>query len=110
MERSKYIERNFEKRITMSESAVTLIIDGTRTETIIDKNGKSLLEVGIELGLDPPYSCQGGICTSCKAKVLEGEVTMKVNHALSPREVEKGWILACQSHPVTEKVVISWDE
>lgn len=94
----------------MSESVVTLIIDGTKAEAIVDKNGKSLLEVGIDLGMDPPYSCQGGICTSCRAKVLEGEVRMKVNHALSPREVEKGFILACQSHPVSDKVVISWDE
>ncbi len=93
----------------MSESVVTLIIDDTKTEAIVDKNGKSLLEVGIDLGLDPPYSCQGGICTSCRAKVLEGEVHMKVNHALTPREVEKGYILACQSYPVTDKVVISWD-
>ncbi|MEN9334569.1 MAG: hypothetical protein RLY35_1749 [Bacteroidota bacterium] len=94
----------------MSDSIVTLIIDGTKTEAIVDKNGKSLLQVGIDLGLDPPYSCQGGICTSCRAKVLEGEVQMKVNHALTPREVEKGYILACQSHPLTDKVVITWDE
>jgi ring-1,2-phenylacetyl-CoA epoxidase subunit PaaE len=94
----------------MSDSVVTLIIDGTKTEAIVDKNGKSLLQVGIDLGLDPPYSCQGGICTSCRAKVLEGEVQMKVNHALTPREVEKGYILACQSHPLTDKVVITWDE
>ena len=94
----------------MSESKVKLIIDGTETETVIDQNGKSILEVGIELGLDPPYSCQGGICTSCRAKVLEGQVHMAVNHALSPREVEKGYVLTCQSHPVSERVVISWDE
>jgi len=94
----------------MSDSVVTLIIDGTKTEAIVDKNGKSLLQVGIDLGLDPPYSCQGGMCTSCRAKVLEGEVQMKVNHALTPREVEKGYILACQSHPLTDKVVITWDE
>jgi ring-1,2-phenylacetyl-CoA epoxidase subunit PaaE len=94
----------------MSESKVKLIIDGTETETVIDQNGKSILEVGIDLGLDPPYSCQGGICTSCRAKVLEGQVHMTVNHALSPREVEKGYVLTCQSHPVSERVVISWDE
>ncbi len=94
----------------MSESKVKLIIDGTETETVIDQKGKSILEVGIDLGLDPPYSCQGGICTSCRAKVLEGQVHMDVNHALSPREVEKGYVLTCQSHPVSERVVISWDE
>ncbi len=94
----------------MSESKVKFIIDKTETEALVPKDGKSLLDVGIDLGLDPPYSCQGGICTSCRAKVKEGEVHMKVNHALTPREVEKGYILTCQSHPVSDQVTITWDE
>lgn len=94
----------------MSESVVKLIIDNTETEATVAKDGKSLLEVGIDLGLDPPYSCQGGICTSCRAKVKEGQVDMRVNHALTPREVEKGYILTCQSYPVSDQVTISWDE
>lgn len=94
----------------MSESLVKFIIDNTETEATVAKDGKSLLEVGIDLGLDPPYSCQGGICTSCRAKVKEGQVDMRVNHALTPREVEKGYILTCQSHPVSDQVTISWDE
>ncbi|MEY4330345.1 MAG: hypothetical protein RL609_1093 [Bacteroidota bacterium] len=94
----------------MSESVVKFIIDNTETEATVAKDGKSLLEVGIDLGLDPPYSCQGGICTSCRAKVKEGQVDMRVNHALTPREVEKGYILTCQSHPVSDQVTISWDE
>ena len=91
----------------MSESVVKFIIDNTETEATVAKDGKSLLEVGIDLGLDPPYSCQGGICTSCRAKVKEGQVDMRVNHALTPREVEKGYILTCQSHPVSDQVTIS---
>lgn len=94
----------------MSESVVKFIIDNTETEATVAKDGKSLLDVGIDLGLDPPYSCQGGICTSCRAKVKEGQVDMRVNHALTPREVEKGYILTCQSHPVSDHVTISWDE
>jgi ring-1,2-phenylacetyl-CoA epoxidase subunit PaaE len=94
----------------MSESIVKFIIDKTETEARVPKEGKSLLEVGIDLGLDPPYSCQGGICTSCRAKVKEGQVHMTVNHALTPREVENGYILTCQAHPVSDKVTISWDE
>ena len=94
----------------MSESTVKFIIDKTEAEASVPKEGKSLLELGIDLGLDPPYSCKGGICTSCRAKVLEGEVHMTVNHALTPREVEKGYILTCQAHPVSDKVTITWDE
>ncbi len=94
----------------MNESKVTMIIDGTSTEVTMSKEGKTLLETAIDLGLDPPYSCQGGICTSCRAKVLSGQAHMVVNHALTPKEVEKGYILACQSHPVTDELTFSWDE
>ena len=94
----------------MNESKVTMIIDGTSTEVTMSKEGKTLLETAIDLGLDPPYSCQGGICTSCRAKVLSGQAHMVVNHALTPKEVEKGYILACQSHPVSDELTFSWDE
>lgn len=94
----------------MSESKVTMIIDGTSTEVTMSKEGKTILETAIDLGLDPPYSCQGGICTSCRAKTIEGEAHMVVNHALTPKEVEKGYILTCQSHPVSNELTISWDD
>jgi ferredoxin len=94
----------------MSESKVTFIIDGTSTEAVVNKEGKTLLETAIDLGLDPPYSCQGGICTSCRAKVISGQAHMVVNHALTPKEVEKGYILTCQSHPVSDELTFSWDE
>lgn len=94
----------------MNESKVTMIIDGTSTEVTMSKEGKTILETAIDLGLDPPYSCQGGICTSCRAKTITGEAHMVVNHALTPKEVEKGYILTCQSHPVSSEITISWDE
>jgi ring-1,2-phenylacetyl-CoA epoxidase subunit PaaE len=94
----------------MSDSKVTMIIDGTSTEVTMNKEGKTLLETAIDLGLDPPYSCQGGICTSCRAKVISGEAHMVVNHALTPKEVEKGYILTCQSHPISNELTFSWDE
>jgi ring-1,2-phenylacetyl-CoA epoxidase subunit PaaE len=87
----------------MNESKVTMIIDGTSTEVTMSKEGKTILETAIDLGLDPPYSCQGGICTSCRAKTITGEAHMVVNHALTPKEVEKGYILTCQSHPVSNE-------
>jgi ring-1,2-phenylacetyl-CoA epoxidase subunit PaaE len=94
----------------MSESKVTIIIDGTSTEVTLNKEGKTLLETAIDLGLDPPYSCQGGICTSCRAKVISGQAHMVVNHALTPKEVAQGYVLACQSHPISDELTLSWDE
>ena len=60
-------------------------------------------------GADVPFSCKGGVCCTCKAKVLEGEVTMHVNYSLSEEEVEEGFILSCQSHPKSKKVIIDYD-
>ena len=70
----------------------------------------SLLDAGISNGLDLPYSCKGGVCCTCKAKVLEGEAKMKINYALSEEEVEEGYILTCQSHPTTPTLKVSFDD
>ena len=65
-----------------------------------------LAEQGVEL----PYSCKGGMCCTCRCKVLEGAVQMDVNYSLEPWELEAGFVLACQSHPLTERVVLSFDD
>ena len=59
---------------------------------------------------DVPFSCKGGVCCTCKAKVMEGKAKMDLNYSLDPEEVEEGFILTCQAHPLTEKVVVSFDE
>jgi len=56
-----------------------------------------------------PFACKGGVCCTCKAKLIEGEVEMTVNYALEKEEVEAGYILSCQSHPKTDKVVVDFD-
>jgi ring-1,2-phenylacetyl-CoA epoxidase subunit PaaE len=61
-------------------------------------------------GADLPYACKGGVCCTCKAKLIEGKVDMEVNYALEPDEVAKGYILTCQSYPLTPKVVLDFDE
>jgi ring-1,2-phenylacetyl-CoA epoxidase subunit PaaE len=63
----------------------------------------------LKQGADLPYACKSGVCTTCKAKLLEGEVEMDVNYGLEPEEVAEGFILTCQSHPRTEKVVVDFD-
>jgi ring-1,2-phenylacetyl-CoA epoxidase subunit PaaE len=82
---------------------------GMETEIELDSNGKAILDAALEAGLDAPFSCKGAFCATCRGKVLEGKVRMTKNFALTPEEVAEGFILTCQSHPITEKVVIDYD-
>ena len=63
----------------------------------------------MQQGADLPYACKGGVCATCRAKLVEGEVNMDVNYALEKEELENGFILTCQSHPRSEKVVMDFD-
>ncbi len=89
---------------------VTTQIDDTEVTFDLPTDGDSILNAALNIGVDAPYSCKGGICTSCRAKVLEGTVKMNVNYALTDKELKQGYILACQSHPTSEVVKITWDE
>lgn len=73
-------------------------------------DGEALLDAGLAAGMDLPYACKGGVCCTCRARVLEGEVRMDRNFSLEPRETAQGFVLTCQSHPLTAKVVVSYDE
>jgi len=79
---------------------VAVVLDGVTTTVNVKRTGKSILDVALDAGLDAPFSCQGGVCCSCRCKMTSGSVTMDVNYALEPDEVENGYVLACQSHPV----------
>lgn len=93
-----------------AKSNVTVKLDGISFEFDVPfSSDESILDAAAKKGADLPYSCKGGVCCTCKAKLLEGEVTMDVHWGLEPEEVEEGYILTCQSHPVTEKVVIDFD-
>lgn len=92
------------------KSQVTVILDGETVELNFKPKGKSILELLDAEGYDPPYSCRGGVCSTCKAKVLEGAATMKVNYVLTEEEVANGEILCCQAQPTTENIKISFDE
>ena len=72
-------------------------------------DGENILDGAMESGLDLPYSCKGGVCATCKAKIIEGEVDMDLNHALSKDEVDQGFVLTCQAHPISNKVVVDFD-
>jgi ring-1,2-phenylacetyl-CoA epoxidase subunit PaaE len=88
---------------------VTLIADGKRREVPV-RDGEPVLDAALRAGLDLPYACKGGMCSTCRAKVVEGEVTMDLNYSLEPWEIEAGFVLTCQSHPKTEQVVIDYDQ
>lgn len=88
---------------------VTVLQYGIETDFTLETGGLSILEAAIEAGVDAPFSCKGAVCCTCRAKVLEGKVKMNANFALTDAEVEEGFILTCQAHPITEKVVIDYD-
>jgi ring-1,2-phenylacetyl-CoA epoxidase subunit PaaE len=89
---------------------VTLVIDGVRREIDFHRGQHSILDAGRAAGIDLPFSCKGGMCSTCRARLLEGEVKMAKNYALEPHEVAAGFVLTCQSYPLTERVVISFDD
>ena len=91
-------------------SDVTVIIDDEEYNFKLASNGKDILSAAQDQDADVPFSCKGGVCCTCRAKVLEGEVKMTLNFALEEDEVADGFVLTCQSHPTTEKVVVSFDE
>ncbi|WP_341908461.1 1,2-phenylacetyl-CoA epoxidase subunit PaaE [Fluviicola taffensis] len=89
---------------------VTIILDGDRIEVNLNTAGTSILEAGYAAGADLPFACKGGVCCTCKAKILEGSAVMDVNYALEKDEVEAGYILTCQAHPTSEKLTVSFDD
>jgi len=92
----------------VTRSEITIIQDGKKFGFPYDSD-KSILDAAYDKGADLPFACKGGVCSTCAAKLVDGEVDMPVNYALEPDELEKGLILTCQSYPKTDKVAISFD-
>ena len=91
------------------KAKVSVKLDGILFDFDLSYEGESILDAALKQGADLPYACKGGVCTTCKAKLAEGKVSMDVNWGLEPEEVEKGYILTCQSHPKTEKILVDFD-
>jgi len=89
---------------------VKIILDGEEILLDLDSDGPSILEAGQKAGGDLPFACKGGVCCTCKAKILEGTANMDVNYALEADEVEAGYILTCQAHPTSDQLVVSFDD
>lgn len=92
-----------------AKAIVTATSDGVRSDIPV-ADGETIIDAAIRAGRALPYSCKGGMCTTCRARLLEGRVEMAVNYSLEPWEIEAGYILTCQSRPVTDRVVIDYDQ
>jgi len=108
----KAIERHHARALEYKGlvSEVNILSAGREYTFELSTDGENMLDAGLRNGLDLPFSCKGGVCATCKARLLEGEVDMDLNQALRPEEIENGYILTCQSHPVSKKVVVDFDQ
>ena len=93
-----------------TQARVTVIADGLKREMEFRAEDPSILDVALRAGMDLPYSCKGGVCCTCRAKLVEGRVRMDKNFTLEQPDIDAGYILTCQAHPLTDRVVISFDE
>src|SRR5690554_1616390 len=108
----KAIQRHHEraKQYKGMVSNVSILSGGREYAFELSTDGENLLDAGLRHGVDLPFSCKGGVCATCKARVIEGEVEMDQNQALRTEEIENGYILTCQSHPVSDRVVVDFDQ
>jgi ring-1,2-phenylacetyl-CoA epoxidase subunit PaaE len=86
-----------------------VVLDG-KTHHLAMRDGEKVLDTALDAGLDLPYSCRGGVCCTCRARVLEGEVEMEKNYTLEQAEIDKGFVLTCQAVPRSQRVVVSYDD
>jgi len=93
---------------TPPKATASLIIDGKRREVPVAE-GEAILDAALRAGMDLPFACKGGMCSTCRAKLVEGEAQMEVNYSLEPWELKAGFILTCQARPCSEKVVVDYD-
>jgi len=92
------------------EATVTVISDGVKRELEFRQTDASILDAALRAGFDLPFACKSGVCCTCRAKLLCGEVRMDKNYGLDSREVAAGFVLTCQAHPTTDRVVVSYDD
>jgi len=95
--------------VESGNTKITIIVDDEET-TFEMSQKQTLLEAALDEDLDAPYSCQGGICSSCLARIKEGEATMRQNNILTEKEVAEGLVLTCQAHPTTPTIVVDYDD
>lgn len=101
-------ERKAER--TGFEANVSVVLDGIATQFVMDSESTNILDAALKSGVDLPFACKGGVCATCRAKLETGTVEMDVNYSLEPDDLERGFILTCQSHPTSKEVKVNFDE
>ena len=91
------------------KAMASLIIDGKRRDVPVAE-GEAILDAALRAGMDLPFACKGGMCSTCRAKLVEGEAPMEFNYSLEKWELDAGFILTCQAHPSSAKVVVDYDQ
>ena len=92
-----------------ASAKVTIVLDGRRSTFTMDRRRERVLDAALRVRSDAPYACRGGVCGTCRAKLLEGTVAMEQCYALEQSEIDSGFVLACQSHPTSDSVVLDFD-
>ena len=108
-EQAAQIQAERAEKFGEQTSVVSVKVAGRKTFMDLAATGDNILDAAMDSGADLPFSCKGGVCATCKAKVIKGEVEMDMNHSLTEKEVADGFILTCQAHPVSEQVEIDFD-
>ena len=106
---SRWLAARESEVVEGTKSKITIKLDGRSFDFDLGFNDDPILDAALKQGADLPYACKGGVCCSCKARLIEGEVEMEVHWGLEEEEIEQGYILTCQSHPKTEKVIVDFD-
>lgn len=91
-----------------AEATVTIVLDG-RESTVTMGSDERVLDAALRVRPELPYACKGGVCSTCRARLVSGEVVMAQNYALEPAELAAGYVLTCQSSPVSEQLVVDYD-
>ena len=102
-------EEKPEKRVPLGDSTIEVILDGQLSTFSMKTESESILDAASRIGLDLPYSCKGGVCSTCRAKIIEGEVELLINYALENDELAQGFVLTCQSLPKSKKIKVDFD-
>jgi ring-1,2-phenylacetyl-CoA epoxidase subunit PaaE len=102
-------EANHNKIEKKEEVALTIIDGGKEFHFGMTSNDDNVLDAALIAGADLPFACKGGVCSTCKCRVVEGSVKMKVNYALDEKEVSEQFVLSCQAVPTSKKVILNFD-
>ena len=94
----------------VSGADVSVILDGRSVSFVLPRDGDCVLDATLRARSDAPYACKNAVCGTCRAKVVEGQVEMDSNYALEPDEIARGYVLTCQAHPITDRLVVDFDQ